>query len=201
MVSINKIVRHHRVALLGVSLATLAVVLAGSLTMSRMLPNFHTVRKGVLYRSGQPRGIGLGLVHLRGIRTLVNLRKPGRPGISEEEDYAKEHGMNFVQIPLGNAADEIHVAADQFLAIVREPRNWPVLVHCSRGKERAGIMTAAFRIEEDGWLLDKTLAELFRLGLEPGAMPGAEAFVAAIGHGTSPHPIPAIPGRQTDWLD
>jgi len=201
MISISKTIRRHRTVLLVGGVAALALVLAGGLTISRKLPNFHTVRKGVLYRSGQPRGVGLGLVHLRGIKTLVNLRKPGRPGIAEEEAYANAHGMNFVQIPLGNATAEIQMAADQFLAIVRDPKNWPVLVHCSRGKERAGIMTAAFRIEEDGWSLDKVMAELFRLGLQPGAMPQAEAFVAGIAHGTVPQTTPAPQGKQTDWQD
>ena len=51
------------------------------------------------------------------------------------------------------------------------------LVHCSRGKERSGVLSAVFRIEYDRWPNDQALEETYRLGLEKGHMPIPENFI------------------------
>jgi len=141
------------------------------------LPRFETVREGVLYRSGQPRGLGMHWVQARGIRTVVGLRGPDKKGTIEAARHAEENGMRYVNIPLGPSAREIGEAAREFLEIVEDESNWPVLVHCGRGKERAGVMSAVYRIEHDGWTNEEALEESFELGMTRGRMPIAEAFI------------------------
>ena len=71
------------------------------------LPHFYTTRKGVLYRSGQPRGLGLAWVKHYGIRTLINLRKPDSNGTSEEKAFAAENGLNFYNFSIGSSHENI----------------------------------------------------------------------------------------------
>jgi protein tyrosine/serine phosphatase len=141
------------------------------------LPHFGTVREGVLYRSGQPRGLGLAWVKHFGIRTLVNLRKPHSDGTPEEKAFAAANGLNFYNFSIGSSHADIEQTVARFLAIVDDQSNWPILVHCSRGKERSGVLSAVFRIEYDRWPNDRALEETYRLGLEKGHMPIPENFI------------------------
>jgi len=141
------------------------------------LPNFHDVRQGVLYRSGQPRGPGLEFVKLYGIRTLINLRKPESKGTPEEKAFAAENGLQFYNFSIGSSAAEIDETVKRFLAIVADKSNWPILVHCSRGKERSGVLSAIYRIEYDRWSNKDALAETYHLGLEKGHMPIPESYI------------------------
>ncbi len=141
------------------------------------LPRFHAVREGVLYRSGQPRGIGLEWLKARDIRTLINLRKPESDGTPEERRFARENGLRFYNFSIGNTPTAIQASVDTFLDIVDDESSWPVLVHCAAGKERAAVMSAVFRLEYDGWSNGEALEEAYRLGLEKGAMPIREEFI------------------------
>ena len=141
------------------------------------LPNFHTIRKEVLYRSGQPRGLGLEFVNLYGIRTLINLRSPDSNGTPEEKAFAAEKGLNFYNFSIGSSAAEIDNAVKRFMAIAADKSNWPILVHCSRGKERSGVLSAIYRIEYDHWSSEDALEETYRLGLARGHMPIPENYI------------------------
>ncbi len=143
----------------------------------RNLPHFHTIKDGVLYRSGQPRGTGLQYLRLKGIKTLINLRSPNSDGTPEEKEFAEGNNMNFHNIPLGRTKISMEESVKKFMDVVSDPSNWPVLVHCSRGKERSGLMSAVFRIEKQGWRNEVALAETFKLGLEPCGMPLVEDVI------------------------
>ena len=141
------------------------------------LPHFYSVREGVLYRSGQPRGLGLAWVKHSGIRTLINLRKPYSNGTPEEINFAAQNGLNFYNFATGSGYEDIEQAVGRFLTVVDDTSNWPVLVHCSRGKERSGVLSAVFRIEYDRWSNEQALQEAYRLGLEEGHKPILENFI------------------------
>jgi tyrosine-protein phosphatase SIW14 len=169
------------------------------------LPNFHTTREGVLYRSGQPRGLGLEFVKLYGIRTLINLRSPDSNGTPEEKAFAAEKGLNFYNFSIGSSAAEIDNAMKRFLAIVDDNSNWPILVHCSRGKERSGVLSAIYRIEYDHWRNADALEETYRLGLKRGHMPIPENYIKtyrpgwAAGKNTAAKSSESLP--EVPWQD
>ena len=115
---------------------------------------FACVESGVLYRSGQPGGKAVRVFRERyKIRTIVNLRSPGKLKVDsraqQEIAFARENGMNFVNLPYGDPSPEVQV--EKFLAIVSDSANHPVLVHCAEGKERSGVMVAAWRMRKQGW--------------------------------------------------
>ena len=169
------------------------------------LPHFQTTRKGVLYTSGQPQGLGLEWVKHYGFRTLINLRRPDSNGTSEEKAFAAENGLHFYNFSIGSSHEDIEDTVKRFLAIVDDKSHWPILVHCSRGKERSGVLAAIFHIEYDRWPNDRALEETYRLGLEEGRMPISEDFVRnyrarwQADGGTSPKPSEALP--EVPWQE
>lgn len=137
-------------------------------------PAFGTVVSGVLYRSGQPGADALRVLQRRyGIRTVVNLRSPIKlenDALAQQEiAFARGNDMKFVNLPYGGPSPATEV--EEFLAIVSDPANRPVLVHCAAGKDRAGVMVAAYRIRKQGWSLSKALEEMKSLGFEPEKKP------------------------------
>jgi len=144
-----------------------AVLLVGY--RSLFPPRFACVTAGVLYRSGQPDGPGLRLVHRRyGIRTVVNLRSQKKiasdPAAQQEVAYTRRAEMKFHVLSLG--ADNLPRIAREFLRIVRDPENRPVLVHCAGGKERAGTLVAVYRMVEQHWPPERALREMKQFGFE-----------------------------------
>ena len=51
-------------------------------------------------------------------------------------------------------------AIDAFLALMDDPDNYPVLVHCRAGLHRTGVLIAMYRMEYDGWSSFEALEEL-----------------------------------------
>ena len=166
-----------------VLLITIILVIFGAIGgrtyyfFQREIPRFRAVKENVLYRSGQCRGVGLDYLKHKGIKTIINLRSPGKAGSIKEKEFATLNGINYVNETIGIDMAAMYKVADLFLEIMNDPKNLPVLVHCSRGKERSGIMSAIYLIEKEGWSRKDALAETFRLGLTEGRMPLAEAFL------------------------
>lgn len=111
--------------------------------------NLKEIEKGKLYRSSQPDERLLSyLKDLYGIKTVVSLRK----SIGEREiKAAKEKGISLVHIPLTPFSGISKKKASFFLSLFQEEKNLPVLLHCRRGRDRSGIMTAVFRSYYQNW--------------------------------------------------
>jgi protein tyrosine phosphatase (PTP) superfamily phosphohydrolase (DUF442 family) len=152
---------------------------------------FGIVEEGALYRCAQPNGGRMKDVLAKyQIRTTVNLRQPSEMQkdrkAAEEIAFAGEHGIQFINIPY----DDEHAQAQirQFLAIVADPANRPVLVHCAAGKERSGVMTAAYRMRVQGWPLEQALAEMRQYGYMPEEHPNFQAAVEEFSRSLSSAP-------------
>ncbi|MBX9581858.1 MAG: dual specificity protein phosphatase family protein [Gemmataceae bacterium] len=161
----------------------LAVPSAAALSLAwaddHHLRNFRAVEPGVLYRSGQltPTGMKYAL-RRHGIRTVVTLRTvrdPGKPYPDEwEADVCAAHGARHVRlVPRAWLVDETgELPAEQlvreFLAVMDDPANHPVLVHSFAGVHRTGTMCAIFRREYQGWPADRAIEEMDGFGFRPG---------------------------------
>ena len=51
-------------------------------------------------------------------------------------------------------------AIDEFLAVMDDERNYPVLFHCRAGLHRTGCLAAVYRMEYQGWSRDAAWREL-----------------------------------------
>jgi tyrosine-protein phosphatase-like protein OCA2 len=65
----------------------------------------------------------------------------------------------------------------EILAIVKDPQSWPVLIHCQKGKGRAGVVVAALRYALDGWSEEKVMREAERFRDGDSFNPTALAFL------------------------
>jgi tyrosine-protein phosphatase SIW14 len=117
-----------------------------------------------LYRGGQPQLKGLETASKLGIRTVVDLRGAGERADAEKQK-AVELGMKYYSIPLHNNSAPTNEQMAEILSVIENKNNWPVFVHCRRGKDRTGTVVACYRIEHDHWTNQQALAEARELGL------------------------------------
>jgi protein tyrosine/serine phosphatase len=122
------------------------------------LKNVGRITTGV-YRGAQPASEGYATLKKMGIRTVVNLRTT----VSEKR-AVEAAGMKSVEIPIGMFNNGDLEKVDKIVALMADPANRPVFVHCKLGQDRTGIVVAAYRIKTDGWPLYLAEAEMESFG-------------------------------------
>ena len=161
---------------LRVGLGTLVVLLliAGPAVLAfhdqNQMRNFRVVREGVLYRSGQMTRAGLErAVHDYGIRTVICLRDGLSAADQAEEKFCAAEDIRFVRIPPSGWGDvggvvPVEEGVRKFRAILADPKNHPVLVHCFAGVHRTGAYSAVYRMEFERWSNARAIAEMKACG-------------------------------------
>lgn len=122
------------------------------------LPNLHRVDTN-LYRSQQPTEAGLRNAREQlGIRTVINLR-----AFHSDKGIALRAGLlnEELSVKTWHIEDEDVV---RVLAILRHRDNGPFLLHCQHGADRTGVMSAMYRIVEQGWSKQQALDEMVHGG-------------------------------------
>lgn len=109
------------------------------------------------YRGAQPKGRDFADLAAFGVKTIVDLRNDAE---SFAPELAKRAGLNYVVIPLSGWERPEAAAVTKFLAVVNDPANQPVYVHCQVGKHRTGAMTAVYRMTQDGWSATQAYNEM-----------------------------------------
>jgi protein tyrosine phosphatase (PTP) superfamily phosphohydrolase (DUF442 family) len=106
--------------------------------------NRHRVSDGV-WRSAQPAPHHIRSLARDGIRTIVNLR--GNRVCSSywlELDACRRHGITLIDFQVRSRAapsrEELRAARELF-----ERVEYPMLMHCKSGADRAGLMSALYR--------------------------------------------------------
>jgi len=119
---------------------------------SQHLKNFFKLDEGV-FRSKQPGRAGFEELRDLGFRTVLNLRSR-----HTDEDETAGSGLALVWVPMktGKFKEADVVAA---LRAIRDAAK-PVLVHCQAGADRAGVISAMYRVVFQGWSKEEAIAEL-----------------------------------------
>jgi tyrosine-protein phosphatase SIW14 len=134
--------------------------------------NFHVVRAGKLYRSGQLDLDGMRqLVRTYGIKTIVCLRADDTELSRQEEEWARGLALHYVRIPPRPWHAEGGVIPAEkglraFRAVMDDPARYPVLVHCFAGVHRTGAYCAVYRMDYEGWTNREALNEMRLMGYE-----------------------------------
>jgi protein tyrosine/serine phosphatase len=117
------------------------------------VPNLHRISPQV-YRSEQPTALGMKNLEKLGIRTVISLRY-----FNDDEDEVKGTSLRTerTKILTWRIGDK-HVI--EVMKMLKETANGPFLIHCQHGADRTGLMTAMYRILEQGWTPDDALKEL-----------------------------------------
>jgi tyrosine-protein phosphatase SIW14 len=138
--------------------AALSSTAAASANLSQVrIDNFGQVNDNY-YRGSQPAGRDYADLAAIGVKTLVNLTSDDAD--PEERAMAERAGMHYFQIPMTTHEPPTQEQLAQFLRIVDDPANQPVYVHCVGGRHRTGVMTAAYRMTEEGWTADRAFKEM-----------------------------------------
>lgn len=174
-----------RLVMLGVCLiltacATLtqqSPVIAGGGAHPAPVYNFQIVIPGgadgadAVYRSGQPKGdADWDYLKSIGIKTVVKLNQySSEADEAEELCQAQKHHINVVPIymqpedfpynlnPWASPDEENLMKAVKAL---EDRNNWPVLVHCSHGKDRTGLVVAVYSVRNKNFCKDAAYAQM-----------------------------------------
>jgi len=138
------------------------------------IDNFGQV-SATYFRGAQPKGSDFAALAKLGVKLVIDL---AREGDVREAASAERAGMKFVRIPLTTDAAPSPAVIEKFLALVNDPANQPVYVHCMGGRHRTGAMTAVYRMTQDGWNADRAFAEMkkYKFGAD-FLHPALKAFV------------------------
>jgi protein tyrosine/serine phosphatase len=165
------------------AVVTVLLIAAACLLLVRHfhIKNFNAASPGVLYTSGQPRGMDYTrLLYKYHIATIVNLRSPAehreRNWHNEEITWVRSNGVKYFEMPLDrNISVPGHFPdakmQEQFLAIMADKANLPVLVHDSSGESRAAMLAAVWLIKGERLPVLQAIDAVSRIKSAPLAEP------------------------------
>jgi tyrosine-protein phosphatase SIW14 len=128
-------------------------------TSSIRIDNFGRVNPNY-YRGAQPKGQDYANLAALGVKTVINLTSDDAQ--TNERSLTDHAGMRYFQIPMTTHQPPTPAQVTEFLKLVNDPVNQPVYVHCAGGRHRTGVMTAAYRMTQDGWAADQAFKEMKR---------------------------------------
>lgn len=134
-------------------------------TLKHDIPNFGIVSP-TLMRGGLPGASGIEALKNSGVKTVINLIGEGKLTANEKQ-LVEKNGMNYVSIPMSHFKPATPDQIKKFLAIVNEPANQPVFVHCQRGQDRTSTMVAVYRVNQEGWTAKQAFDEMMGYGFHP----------------------------------
>jgi protein tyrosine/serine phosphatase len=115
--------------------------------------NLHRVTP-LLYRSEQPTKAGMANLEAFGVKTVIDLR-------AFHSDKKALAGTKLKSVDLDiktwRIKDDDVV---RVLRAVRRKEDGPFLIHCKHGADRTGVMSAMYRLVEEGWSKEAALKEL-----------------------------------------
>ncbi|HEY6125405.1 MAG TPA: tyrosine-protein phosphatase [Steroidobacteraceae bacterium] len=117
------------------------------------VPNLHRITPA-LYRSEQPSALGMKNLEKLGIRTVINLRAFNSDDDEVEGTSLRTERTKILTWRIGDK----HVV--EVMNMLKKTENGPFLIHCQHGADRTGLMTAMYRILEQGWSPQDALQEL-----------------------------------------
>jgi protein tyrosine/serine phosphatase len=124
------------------------------------LANVGRVAPGI-YRGAQPGRDGFATLRAMGVKTVIDLRTTEK---DDEQAFVTAAGMRAVSMPIAMSRDGLQAKVDRVVALMADPANQPVYVHCRHGQDRTGIVVATYRMKEQGWSLADAEAEMQAFG-------------------------------------
>lgn len=110
------------------------------------------------YRGAQPEGPDYVDLAALGVKMVINLTSDDAD--PHEPMMVERAGMKYLAIPMTTHLPPTTAQLAQFLGVVNDAASLPVYVHCVGGKHRTGVMTAVYRMTQDGWTADQAFNEM-----------------------------------------
>ena len=127
---------------------------------------------------GQPTDQAYTKAAASGFRSVLSLRA-GSEGVDlfRERAVVEKSNMRYFNIPVVSSAPRPE-QADEFIRLVKEPSNHPMLINCASAN-RVGAFMMIYRVLEQGWSEDKALSEANKIGLSSeGLKKFAQDYIA-----------------------
>lgn len=150
------------------------------------------------WRSAQPAPHDIGALARLGVRTVVNLRGERLCGSYILEKAACErHGVKLIDFPIRSRAAPTRQELLSARALF-ESVEYPILLHCKSGADRAGLMSVLYRHLKEGVPLTEAKEQLsIRYGHIRQADTGVlDAFFERYLADTAKHPMPLF-----EWVE
>lgn len=149
------------------------------------IKNFHIVEPDVFYTSGQPRGMDYTrLLYKYHIATIINVRSSTehreRNWYNEEVTWVRNNGVSYFELPIDKDSylpDQ--QTQQQFLAIMADKVNLPVLVHDSNGRKRVSILAAVWVVKAQGYSVEKAVELVGEIKEQP-VLEAEKKFIAGL---------------------
>ena len=152
--------------------------------------NFARVNSNY-YRGGQPVGKDWTDLATLGVKTIVDLQADGD---GAEPASVQRAGMKYFKIGMTTRVAPTAEKLQQFLQIVNDPANQPVYVHCAGGRHRTGVMTAVYRMTNEGWTGEQAFKEMKKYNFGPDFLhPEFKKFVYTFRSPLTPPATAAAP--------
>jgi protein tyrosine/serine phosphatase len=157
----------------------IAIIAAAAvlLVKSFQIPHLNVISPGVLYTSAQPRGMDYTrLLYKYHIGTIINLRSPAehreQNWYNEEMTWVRSNGVKYVEMPLDKKVDSPAHFPDanmqkQFLDIMADRENLPVLIHDGKGEGRVAMLAAVWLAKSQRHPVEQVLANAVEIKEEP----------------------------------
>jgi len=155
------------------------------------VPNLHRITP-TLYRSEQPTPLGFQNLEKLGIRTVINLR-----AFNSDDDEVRGTALRTARVKILTwNVDDDHVI--DVMRMLRNVDDGPFLIHCQHGADRTGLMSAMYRVLEQGWSVDDAVAELTDGGYGYHAMwKNILRYVRSADVDKLRHAIAMVPGEES----
>jgi protein tyrosine phosphatase (PTP) superfamily phosphohydrolase (DUF442 family) len=117
----------------------------------------------------QPKESAFSKMAVNGFRSFLSLR-PATEGIDlkRERSLVEKYKMHYFNIPVVSSAPRPD-QADEFIRIVKEKSNHPMLIACASAN-RVGAFMMIYRVVGQGWSEQRALEEANRIGLRSEAL-------------------------------
>lgn len=139
------------------------------LIRSFYIKDFRVIQDGELYVSGQPTGMDYArLVYKYHIATFVNIRthEEHRDQNWQNHEIIKTKGLGVQYIPLPIEKDQVFPDIQtqrQFLDIMNNKKNLPVLLHGYGDDSRVAMMVAVWLRCARGYTKDQTIEQVSKI--------------------------------------
>jgi hypothetical protein len=156
-------------------IAVIALAITG-LVKHFHIKNFNVIDKGILYTSGQPRGMDYTrLLYKYHIATFINLRvvseHRGENWYSEEAEWMKSTGVKYIELPIDKSKSVNEIvngeSLKKFMEIMGNKINYPVLLHDSSGQDRVAYLAGVWMLKSGYFNLEQTIKKTETLKKEP----------------------------------
>jgi protein tyrosine/serine phosphatase len=107
--------------------------------------NFHWIEEGKMARANQPSPEAIARYSQAGFKTILNLRGPSNTGYyALEKEACEKHGLTMVDARM-HSREPPSVAQVKRAKELFETIQYPALMHCKSGADRAGVMAVLYK--------------------------------------------------------